>query len=343
MMAVLALGAVSVTCGRDQGADVERSSAALRANQLSPPANVVASATSTSVLLSWTDTNRGEAGYEIDRDDGRGFQLLAQTNKNATSHRDEAVRAGSYSYRVRAFKRNGDLSIYSDNPVVEVPVTQPVVSPASVTFVDADVGTVSAPPQVVTLTNPNVLTGMSITITVSPAEFQLVSHTMSCGPAGPAMPCNLAPGEVGTLTLVHTPAAAGPRSGTLTIGTAGGPVLVPLSGNGIVSLPTVTPSSLDFGDQAVGTSAAPQTVTITSPDGSSGMSVTLTVSPSEFVLVSHTLSCGPPGPSMPCNLQGSSGTITLSMIPASRGPLSGTLTIGTAKGPVFVPLTGNGI
>jgi hypothetical protein len=75
----------------------------------------------------------------------------------------------------------------------------------------------------------------------------------------------LAAGANCTITIRFTPGAAGARSATLTvIGNGPNNPTVALSGTGIANNPTatVTPTSLVFGPQTIGTQSAAQTVTL---------------------------------------------------------------------------------
>jgi probable HAF family extracellular repeat protein len=74
----------------------------------------------------------------------------------------------------------------------------------------------------------------------------------------------LAPGEDRTIVVRFTPAARGTRSATLGIesNAPGSPNQVALTGNGLAPLVSISPGSLDFGAQAVGTINNAQAVTI---------------------------------------------------------------------------------
>ena len=86
-----------------------------------------------------------------------------------------------------------------------------------------------------------------------------------------ATPINgILPGGTATINLTFTPGAAGARSGLLTItdNALGSPHSVNLNGTGAIS--NISPTTLTFAGQAIGTTSAAQTVTFAYPAGASG-------------------------------------------------------------------------
>ena len=75
----------------------------------------------------------------------------------------------------------------------------------------------------------------------------------------------MAVGASCTISVVFKPTTGGAKSGTLTVtgGGGAGTKAVALSGTAIVPLFTLAPSSLAFGEQAVGGTSAAQVVTLT--------------------------------------------------------------------------------
>ena len=140
---------------------------------------------------------------------------------------------------------------FNENP------TGPVgLSPRTLTFGDQPIGVTSAPKNV-TLTNtgnqPLSISNIAVTGTNS-GDF---AQTNNCGSTvQPDTPC--------TLTVTFTPKATGTRSAVLTItdNAAGSPHGVLLTGTGGVPAGTLTPASLTFASQAVGTTSAPKQVTL---------------------------------------------------------------------------------
>ena len=127
----------------------------------------------------------------------------------------------------------------------------------SIEFANQGVGSASAP-QSATLTNVGNanLTISSIEVTGSnAADFTL---TNNCG-------SSLAPADQCTLTVTFKPSSAGTRTASLMFAdnAAGSPQTVNLAGTGIASTVSLSTSTLSFGTQAVATSSAAQTVTLT--------------------------------------------------------------------------------
>jgi Abnormal spindle-like microcephaly-assoc'd, ASPM-SPD-2-Hydin len=150
--------------------------------------------------------------------------------------------------------------------------TPPAVtlSPTSLTFASQPVNTTS-PSQTVTLTNSGSapLTISSIGITgPNASDF---AQTNTC----PSGTTTLAAGASCAITVTFKPAATGSRSAGISItdNAAGSPQAAALSGTG-ASAPAVTlsPASLTFNNQQIGTTSSSQTVTLTN-SGSAPLSI----------------------------------------------------------------------
>ena len=137
------------------------------------------------------------------------------------------------------------------------PLSPAVLSPTYLLF-STYIGT-SSDPQAVTLTNtaPAALTVSSVTATSG------WTQTNNCLPAvGPNGSC--------TINVVFQPTMGGPQEGTLTVtdNSVNSPQTVALSGNanaqGAASL---SPTSLTFDDQTVGTTSPAQTIMLINPGG----------------------------------------------------------------------------
>src|SRR6266852_5342013 len=208
------------------------------------------------------------------------------------------------------------------------------VSPTSLSFGNQTQGTMSAA-QSVTLTN----TG-SATLTINgfslgganPSDFTLSS-------ANCKQSQSLAVGSSCAFAIVFAPLAVGNLSATLQIldNSAQSPRNVPLTGVGLAP-PTValSPTSLNFAAQIVGST-------------SSGQSVTLTTSGSGTLAISSiSASIGDFKPSNNCGVSvagGASCTITVTFNPIAPGNRTGMLVIASnaANGTQMVPLSGLGI
>jgi len=204
-------------------------------------------------------------------------------------------------------------------------------APASLSFAGQNVGSSSAP-QSVTFTNQG-----NAGVTVTPA----INGDYAIG-AGNTCSGTLASDATCTVPVTFTPTIDGVRTGQLSLtSSSGASSTVPLTGIGLLTgqaVPVITPSALDFGDQAVNVASAPKLVTVTNAGAVdlvvSGSTVT---SPSDFQRVSTT--CAAPVPPL------GQCTIGVTFSPSASGARSATLTItsNSATGSDTVPLTGVGV
>jgi len=259
--------------------------------------------------------------------------LLGDGTGNFTLATSLAVGSGAASLAIGDFNGDGrmDLAVTTDTDKVYILLgsSGPAVSlsPTSLTFGPQLFGT-SSVPQPVTLTN----TGgapLDITRIVASANF---SQTNNC-------PHELPPSGQCTVNVVFTPRNVNTIAGTVTItdNAAGSPQTISLSGVGFAV--TLLPSSLDFGNQSVGTTSQPQTVTLTNYASKavtiSGGDITGS-NASSFRLQSTTCQHSLPA--------GASCTINIVFAPKSAGAKSATLEVNDNGGasPQTVSLSGTG-
>jgi len=173
------------------------------------------------------------------------------------------------------------------------------------------VGTASTPLNV-TLTNTGVNT-LSMEATKVTGPFQLGGDT-TCATSVPA-------GATCTLSVIFEPSGTGVKSGLIQISDDAStkPQVIELSGTGTVL--TVSPSSLNFGSQKVGTKSTPQDITVTNT-GHNGVTVSsLTIAGNTPFDYSQTNTCGKRiAPEASC-------TITVTFGPLAKGTRSATLEI----------------
>ncbi|MGA8150390.1 MAG: choice-of-anchor D domain-containing protein [Terriglobales bacterium] len=187
-----------------------------------------------------------------------------------------------------------------------------VVFPATLAFSTQQPVGVASTPLVVTLRNMG-SSAMSITsITPSPSDY---SETDTCG-------SSLARGGECAINVSFKPSTAAARPGTLTITHAGGnnPNVVNLTGTGVnQAFITLTPPSLTFADQSVGTASPAQMVTV-----GNLATTSLTLGSSAFTIGSNfaqTNNC-------PASLaQGNTCTVSIAFLPTQNGPFAGQLTV----------------
>ncbi len=192
-------------------------------------------------------------------------------------------------------------------------------------------------PQTVTLINTGNSPVTITSVTSSNADFAVLN---GC----PVSPSTLPPGpnsNTCTLTVTYTPSVAGAASGTLTITSSASAtaLTVTLSGVGITDTKTVdvTPVTISFTPQVVGTSSGfTQTVTV-SNQGNTNVSIT-----SVTVTTTYSLS-------NQCNgailTPATSCSIGIGFTPTAAKVIPGDLVIKTTGTPVttVVALTGTGI
>jgi hypothetical protein len=199
------------------------------------------------------------------------------------------------------------------------------LSPSSLTFPSEPVGTTS-PAQTATLSN-GTASAISITAVTTSGDFHLASD--GCG-------TSLAAGASCTVSITFTPTAAGTRTGTLAISDSAGTQSTSLTGTGGTSSTggvTVSPTSLNFGSVAVGTTSSAQSVVLTNGTTSAitvkGAGIT-----APFAIASF--GCGT------TLAAGASCTTTIVFKPTATGTFTGTFSIGDSAGNQSVSLTGTG-
>ena len=199
------------------------------------------------------------------------------------------------------------------------------LSPASLTFPAQLVGT-SSSAQSVTLSNTG-SAALSITSITTSGDF---SQTNTCG-------SSLAASASCTLSVTFKPTATGTRTGAVTITDNAKPATqsVSLTGTGTAPVVSLSPTSLTFAAQAVGTSSSAQSVSL-SNTGSATLSITSITVSGDF---SQTNTCG-------TSLAASAScTLSVTFKPTATGTRTGVVTITDNASPATqtVSLTGTGV
>ena len=128
------------------------------------------------------------------------------------------------------------------------------IAPTALQFGDEGVGSTSQS-QTLTVSNTG---GTTVTFTSIVTSGDFAGATLAQCPSiaveGPAC----------TFHITFTPTATGVRNGTITFtdNATGSPQTVTLTGTGVAAVIGITPTALTFGSQAVGTTSAAQTVTV---------------------------------------------------------------------------------
>ncbi len=196
------------------------------------------------------------------------------------------------------------------------------LAPAGLNFGNSVVN-VAAPTQRMTLQDGAANLGItSITLGgVNPGDF---SEFDTCGQSLPI-------GVVCEITITFTPLAAGSRSAVGTIATSSGNINFNVSGTGVAAVPpgtvTVSPGSLTFASQEVGTPSPTQFVNITNTGAtpvSLQNSVTIGVDPFDFPnFIQSSAGCPNPGVVQP----GATCQVNVDFDPTAPGARSATLQI----------------
>jgi photosystem II stability/assembly factor-like uncharacterized protein len=168
------------------------------------------------------------------------------------------------------------------------------------------------------------------------SEFSL-GLTDTCSAA------TLMPGGTCDVSAVFSPTTAGPKTASLNVSSdaAGSPHSATLSGNGTTPAVTMSPSSLNFGDQAILTSSAEQTITVQNT-GAAPLNIVGVaiggVDSLDFVIGMETCSGA-------ILISGATCTVPISFGPTALGPKSASLDVtSNAPGsPHSATLSGNGI
>ncbi len=195
---------------------------------------------------------------------------------------------------------------------------------------------------------PSQATGVVLTNNL-PSGLTFVSDSASqgsCSGTG-TLTCNLdslAAGSMATVTIVGTPTSVGAFSDSASV-TANESDPNPTNNTGAATItvlqppPTVSPSSLSFGSQSLGSTSAPQTVTLGNPAGSTLSISAITIGGTDLADFAQTNNCGN------TLAVGASCTISVTFKPTASGLRSGTLSIAdNASGsPQTVSLTGTGV
>lgn len=206
----------------------------------------------------------------------------------------------------------------------------------------------SAPPlsfQSTTLTFGSVLVGTTsaaktvLVTNVSGSPVTISSVTASADFSVSGCVGTLAAGKQCKVTVKFTPTLGAPLSGALTFNdnAAVSPQSIYLNGTGLLPV-TLAPASITFASQIVGTTSAPQTVTVTN-NQATALSISSVSASGDFAAAA--------GGSNPCGdtlSAHSNCTLSVTFVPAVKGKIGGAVTIAHSAGtsPQIVELSGTG-
>jgi Abnormal spindle-like microcephaly-assoc'd, ASPM-SPD-2-Hydin len=200
------------------------------------------------------------------------------------------------------------------------------ITPSPLPFGIEGLGSTSSP-ETLTVSNTG-NTAVTFTSIATTGDFAGATLAQCPSIAVDAKPC--------TFQITFTPTAAGARTGTITFtdNATGSPQTVTLTGTGVAEAIGIAPTSLTFGSQAVGTTSAAQTVTV-SNNGNFPLIFTSIVTTGDFAgaTLAQCPSIGEENP--PC-------VFSITFKPTATGTRTGAITFtdtGTGS-PQTVTLTG---
>jgi uncharacterized repeat protein (TIGR01451 family) len=202
------------------------------------------------------------------------------------------------------------------------------IAPTALQFGDEGVGTTSGP-QTFTVSNTG---NAAVTFTSIAMSGDFAGATLA------QCPSIAAGGPACTFHITFTPTATGVRNGTITFtdNATGSPQTVTLTGTGVAAVIGIAPTSLTFGSQAVGTTSAAQTVTV-SNNGEFPLIFSSIVTSGDFAgaTLAQCPSIGEEAPSC---------TFSITFKPTATGTRTGAITFtdNATGSPQTVTLTGTG-
>jgi hypothetical protein len=212
--------------------------------------------------------------------------------------------------------------------VVDTPATV-VFTPSALSFPNTAVGqNSSAKP--VTLANTG---DAALTITSVSASGNF-SETNNCG-------TTVAGGQNCTINVIFAPTQVGALAGAVTINdnAGSGQQSVPLTGTGVGSRVTLSPSSLTFANQSVRTTSSPQTLMVTNSGNATLTISSLAITGTGSSAFAQTHNCGG------SLVAGATCQIMATFTPPSLGTFNAAISISdnTPGSPQTIPLSGSAL
>jgi hypothetical protein len=226
-----------------------------------------------------------------------------------------------------------------DGFVAKITLTsnQPEVtlSTNSLTFGPQNVGSPSAPQtEIVTNTGTANLTISLVAIGGTNASDFTTSNDTCTG-------ATVTPNSTCTFSVMFTPTTTGAESGSITItdNASNSPQTVSLTGVGISGAASVSPASRSFGDQALGTTTAAKTFTLSSTGTTNLNLASITIAGTNASDFAETDNCpASMGPGVKC-------TLSVTLTPSQTGAETAAVTVAdsAANSPQTVALSGTGV
>lgn len=272
--------------------------------------------------LQAVDTNIiGDAEFSI-ADSQCGASLAPSVSCDVTLSFAPAG-AGPKSATLTVTSSNGGTKVVaiSGQAVAQAPAL--TATPGSLTHSAAEVGT-TAPVQSVTLTNngniPVTVSGLGVVLGAS--DF---AQANDCATVPVHGSC--------TVNVQFTPAARGARSGTVYLHYANLDLTIPLSGQGLQGVASLSAPSVDFGSVQVAQAATGQVLTVSNAGDAPLAINSVTVPVSDFSASSGCTTLAP----------GASCAVNVGFTPSVLGTRAQSLSVVTDAGTTTMPLHGVGV
>jgi len=216
----------------------------------SPTAGATVSGQTTVTASAWDNVMVTAVQFQLD---GANLGSVATTAPFSVAWDTTQTSTGSHTLTAIASDAAGNSATSAPVTVTVAQVPTLSISPSSLAFGNQILNTTGAS-QTVTITNPGIV-ATTISGIASGGDF---AQTNNC-------PATLAPQGICTVTVSYTPTVRGPETANLVISGnfQGAPASVALSGTGQAFSISVSPTSLNFGNQNVNTTSAAQNVTVT--------------------------------------------------------------------------------
>jgi hypothetical protein len=276
----------------------------------------------------------GKLDLVLTANDGTSSTFLLLGNGDGTFQSATTLPGGPNNVSATGdFNDDGKMDLALAAAVLLQDVPQAVFFPTSVTFQGQLVGTTSAPLSV-TLINSGTVALTISGIDISGANASSFSQANNC-------PASLAVNSSCQFSITFAPTMGNDdtlsASLVVTDNGPGSPQTVPLTGQGQSPppVPSLSPASVTFPGQYVGTSSPPQTVVLNNPTGGPLMITSVTATPADFTALS---TCG--------NALAAGATCAIGVFfdPTAGGARTGTLTVtdSGSNSPQTATLTGAG-
>ena len=312
--------------------------------------NTSISATTTALVSSLNPSNLGQAVTFTATVTAQGFYKgpptgtvsfydgttnLGSSNLNSSGVATLTISTLAVGTHSMTATYNGDTNfVPSTSPVLYQVVQGAIVvlSPTSLNFGNQTVG-ITSQRQVATLTNTGNINLTITSIQITGTNSSDFAQTNNC-------PASVQPNSGCQISVTFTPTATGTRNAAVTIAdnAPDSPQSVSLTGIGVLPAVTFSPTSLNFGNQGVGTTSSPQVTTL-SNSGAGVLTITsIGITGANSSDFAQTNNC--PG-SVPAN---GSCQISVTFSPTATGTRNAAVSVAdnAPDSPQSVPLTGVG-